>query len=184
MCHQLPLGAGPRLPPSFPAQDLHSSTLQVSPHALPSAEPQEVPTPSRQARHRLLELHLGASQVELSEADWELLVTRTEGLSGSDIATVVADALLQPVRELEDAAHWRPTQEGGVTPCAASDSGALRRSLSELLPQQVTVGVLLLPSEGLTAGLVCPPRCALERFACQTSCWFWSMPTAPWGRLT
>ena len=72
-------------------------------------------------------------------------MARTEGLSGSDIATMVADALLQPVRELEEATHWRTTQGGGVTPCAASDPGALRRSLSELLPQQVTVP--LLPSE-------------------------------------
>ena len=75
--------------------------------------------------------------MELSEVDWEGLVTRTEGLSGSDIATVVADALLQPVRELEDATYWRPTSGGGFTPCTTSEPGALRRSLSELLPQQV-----------------------------------------------
>ena len=35
----------------------------------------------------------------------------TEGYSGSDVANFVADTVLQPIRELEVASHWRRTGE-------------------------------------------------------------------------
>lgn len=92
----------------------------------------------RQARRHLLELHAAETLVSLSELEWDLLVSRTEGYSGSDIATCVADALLEPVRELEGAQFWRA---GGqlFTPCPASDPRAVRCSLGDLPPHQVVI---------------------------------------------
>ena len=97
-----------------------------------------IPLPCRKARRKLLELHLGSTGVLMSESDWELLVTRTDGYSGSDIATCVADALLEPVRELGRATHWRPVNGGqAYMPCGAMEPGAVGQSLADLLPHQV-----------------------------------------------
>lgn len=110
----------------------------------------------RQARRRLLQLHTAETLVCLSEQEWDLLVSRTEGYSGSDIATCVADALLEPVRELEGTQFWRV---GGqrFTPCAASDPRAVRFSLGDLPPHQVVdnihqvcCAVFVLPDSSMT----------------------------------
>ena len=45
--------------------------------------------------------------VKLSEEEWDNLVQKTEGFSGSDIATCTADAVLQPIRELESSKYWK-----------------------------------------------------------------------------
>lgn len=45
--------------------------------------------------------------VELNKEEWDSLVQKTEGFSGSDIATCTADAVLQPIRELESCKCWK-----------------------------------------------------------------------------
>lgn len=95
------------------------------------------PPTNRKARRHLLELHIADTPAHLSESDWDLLVSRTEGYSGSDIATCVADALLEPVRELEGAQFWRGGGGHRFTPCAASEPGAVRHTLADFLPHQV-----------------------------------------------
>ena len=49
------------------------------------------------------------TRVSISESEWRQLEEMTEGYSGSDISNIVADALLQPVRELETASYWKQT---------------------------------------------------------------------------
>lgn len=45
----------------------------------------------------------------LSETDWEKLAGKTEGFSGSDLASCVSDAMFEPLRELRDAHFWEIT---------------------------------------------------------------------------
>eukprot|EP00775_Hariotina_reticulata_P013692 gene13692-13814_t len=65
--------------------------------------------------------------IPLPEA--HVLGQRTEGFSGSDIATVVKDVLMQPIRLLRDATHFRKikhpvTGSDGYEPCAPMAPGA------------------------------------------------------------
>ena len=62
---------------------------------------------NREARLKILKLHVTQVPVKLSEEEWDSLVQKTEGFSGSDIATCAADAVLQPVRELESSNYWK-----------------------------------------------------------------------------
>lgn len=58
----------------------------------------------------LIKLHTQETYYDcLFSHEWEELVIKTEGYSGSDISTVIADGLLEPVRELEMARHWKPS---------------------------------------------------------------------------
>ena len=61
----------------------------------------------RDARLEILKLHVTQVSVKLSKEDWDVLVEKMEGFSGSDIATCVADAILQPIRELESSKYWK-----------------------------------------------------------------------------
>ena len=45
--------------------------------------------------------------MSLSEKEWQELASATEGYSGSDIANIVADSLMEPVREMETAKYWK-----------------------------------------------------------------------------
>ena len=62
----------------------------------------------RAARLQILQHQLQSTSACLSESDWHKLADCTEGYSGSDLANVTADALLQPVREMEQARYWKP----------------------------------------------------------------------------
>ena len=69
----------------------------------------------------------------------QLLSERTEGYTGSDIAHVVSEALLLPVRELEAACHWLPVGAEQLRPCSPDQPGALLSSLWDLSPHQVWI---------------------------------------------
>lgn len=62
---------------------------------------------------------------------------------GSDLSTCVTDALLQPVRELEQVTHWKVTAADDdpcstvYTPCLGDEQGVKKCSLDELPLQQV-----------------------------------------------
>ncbi len=62
---------------------------------------------SRESRRYLFKMHIKDTTTSLSEDDWKSLEELTEGYSGSDIANFVADAVLQPIREIEGAAYWK-----------------------------------------------------------------------------
>jgi SpoVK/Ycf46/Vps4 family AAA+-type ATPase len=54
-----------------------------------------------------LQVHLGDTPKELSDQDYINLGLKTEGFSGSDVSVVVKDVLMQPIRTLKAATHFR-----------------------------------------------------------------------------
>ncbi|KAF8072928.1 SKD1 [Scenedesmus sp. PABB004] len=88
-----------------------------------------IPLPEAHARATMFKIHLGDTPHSLSEADFQVLGQRTEGFSGSDVSTMVKDVLMQPIRLLRDATHFRKIKHpvtGGDSyePCAPSAPGA------------------------------------------------------------
>lgn len=81
----------------------------------------------------MFELHIGSTPCQLGPKDFRALAENTEGYSGSDIAIVVRDALMQPVRKLLSATHFKqiPDPENNVlkwTPCSPGDADAVEKS--------------------------------------------------------
>jgi vacuolar protein-sorting-associated protein 4 len=66
-----------------------------------------IPLPDLNARKSMFKLHVGATPNSLSEDDLKTLAQKTEGYSGHDISIVVRDALMQPVRKLQSATHFK-----------------------------------------------------------------------------
>lgn len=95
-----------------------------------------IPLPEEQARAQMFRLHLGNTPHSLSEADLRQLARKTDGYSGADISIIVRDALMQPVRKVQSATHFKKvtpldTQEGKKrSPGQASSSFSLYYSCS------------------------------------------------------
>jgi len=96
--------------------------------------------PEEPARKIMFKLNLGDTPHNLTEEDFDGLANRTEGYSGSDIATTVKTALMEPVRKCQKATHFLPVNEGGQTkylPCAPSTNGAREMTLMQVPPGQL-----------------------------------------------
>lgn len=66
-----------------------------------------IPLPEEHARSTMFKLHLGSTPNSLSESDFITLGKKTDGYSGADISIIVRDALMQPVRKVQSATHFK-----------------------------------------------------------------------------
>ena len=87
-----------------------------------------IPLPDVAARTKMFEINVGDTPCALSKEDYRSLGEMTEGYSGSDIAVAVKDALMQPIRKIQSATHFKNiSQEEGTklyTPCSPGDPDA------------------------------------------------------------
>ena len=88
----------------------------------------------------MFEIHVGNTPCQLTPKDYRTLADRTDGFSGSDISTIVRDALMQPVRKVISATHFKqvanPDTENGEpkkwTPCSPGDPNAVEKAWSQI----------------------------------------------------
>jgi len=101
----------------------------------------------------MFELNVGKTPCELTNKDYKALADRTEGLansyciiaqflistffrySGSDVAIVVRDAIMQPVRKVLSATHFKPVMVDGKkkwTPCSPGDPEAEEKTWTDV----------------------------------------------------
>lgn len=66
-----------------------------------------IPLPEEHARSFMFKLHLGSTANSLTEADFVTLGKKTDGYSGADVSIIVRDALMQPVRKVQSATHFK-----------------------------------------------------------------------------
>jgi len=100
-----------------------------------------IPMPSKEVRAEIIKLHAGENHALIIE-DFERLSELTEGYSGSDLSTLVNEALMRPVKELQHATHFKkirnPEKEHEQdaeylwTACSPDDSEAERKDLSQI----------------------------------------------------
>lgn len=67
--------------------------------------------PDLPARTKMFELAVGTTPCALTPADYRKLGELSEGYSGSDISIAVQDALMQPVRKIQTATHYKKVRE-------------------------------------------------------------------------
>ncbi|KAK0156068.1 Vacuolar protein sorting-associated protein 4B [Merluccius polli] len=95
-----------------------------------------IPLPEEHARTFMFKLHLGATPTSLTDTDFVTLGSKTDGYSGADVSIVVRDALMQPVRKVQMATHFKKVRgsswnnpdtvvEDLLTPCSPGDPNAI-----------------------------------------------------------
>lgn len=97
--------------------------------------------PDKPARMRMFELAVGDTKCEMTQADYKQLGDMSDGYSGSDISIAVQDALMQPVRKIQTATHWKEVtdDEGNkkLTPCSPGAPGAKEMTWMEVESDQL-----------------------------------------------
>lgn len=99
--------------------------------------------PDEDARLVMLKMNIGDTPNNLTEEDLRTLANRTERFSGADISVFVRDALMQPVRKVQGATHFKrvrgpnprnPDEMSNdlLTPCLPEEAGAIRMSWTEV----------------------------------------------------
>ncbi|KAK4132695.1 AAA-domain-containing protein [Trichocladium antarcticum] len=84
--------------------------------------------PDLAARTTMFKLAVGDTNTALKGEDFRELARAAEGYSGSDVAIVVQDALMQPVRMIQQATHFKKVTVDGkekLTPCSPGDPAAI-----------------------------------------------------------
>lgn len=115
--------------------------------------------PDLPARMKMFELAVGTTPCELKQEDFRTLANLSEGYSGSDISIAVQDALMQPVRKIQTATHYKKVRfaylllqieiftnvvsqvtvdgQEKLTPCSPGDAGATEMSWTEVESDQL-----------------------------------------------
>ncbi|GAM89335.1 hypothetical protein ANO11243_073720 [Dothideomycetidae sp. 11243] len=96
--------------------------------------------PDMPARVRMFELAVGSTPCELKNDDFRTLAQLSEGYSGSDISIAVQDALMQPVRKIQTATHYKKVTVDGeekLTPCSPGDQGAMEMTWVDVSTEQL-----------------------------------------------
>lgn len=102
-----------------------------------------IPLPEESARVVMFKLHIGTTPHQLTEADIRVLASKTEGYSGADISIVVRDALMEPIRKLQSATHFKKVRgpsladksvivDDLLVPCSPGDRGAMEMSWTDI----------------------------------------------------
>ncbi|KAK0660798.1 P-loop containing nucleoside triphosphate hydrolase protein [Cercophora samala] len=84
--------------------------------------------PDLSARTKMFSIAIGDTKTALKPEDFRELARASEGYSGSDISIVVQDALMQPVRKIQQATHFKKVMLDGkkrMTPCSPGDPEAI-----------------------------------------------------------
>ncbi|KAJ5487023.1 hypothetical protein N7530_001323 [Penicillium desertorum] len=84
--------------------------------------------PDVNARMKMFMLAVGSTPCHMTQTDYRQLADLSEGYSGSDISISVQDALMQPIRKIQGATHYKKVLDEGVeklTPCSPGDPGAM-----------------------------------------------------------
>jgi len=98
-----------------------------------------IPLPEAMARTSMFKLNMGSTPTSINEQDYIELGKETDGYSGADIQLVVRDALMQPVRKVQTATHFKRVRAHSrddpsvwandfLTPCSPGDPNAIAMS--------------------------------------------------------
>uniref|UniRef100_A0AAF5CSF0 vesicle-fusing ATPase n=2 Tax=Strongyloides stercoralis TaxID=6248 RepID=A0AAF5CSF0_STRER len=102
-----------------------------------------IPLPELEARKEMFKMNVGSTVNTLTDRDYRELAEKSDGYSGADIAILVRDALMQPIRKLQSATHFKrisgPSPENPnvivhdlLSPCSPGDSGAMPMSWTDV----------------------------------------------------
>ncbi|KAF2074211.1 hypothetical protein CYY_004496 [Polysphondylium violaceum] len=100
--------------------------------------------PDLDGRKNMFRIHMGSHGSSLSDDDYNILALATEGYSGSDIQFVCKDAIMKPIRSLNNATHFKEHKDKengreGLIPCLPNDPQGKPMTLSDIHPDQLIV---------------------------------------------
>jgi vacuolar protein-sorting-associated protein 4 len=83
----------------------------------------------------MFQLNVGNTPCSLQTNDYRVLSEKTDGFSGSDIGIVVREALMQPIRKVQTATHFKKMIVDGktkLTPCSPGEPDGIEMDWEKL----------------------------------------------------
>lgn len=107
-----------------------------------------IPLPEEAPRREMFKINIGQTPHSLTGKDFDYLAKKTDGYSGSDISILVRNALMEPIRTLQVATHFKrmsapdPKDPGRIvndwmTPCSPGDPSAVETTLMKIPPEKL-----------------------------------------------
>ncbi|KAK6703075.1 hypothetical protein SNK04_012961 [Fusarium graminearum] len=96
--------------------------------------------PDQNGRARMFKLAIGDTDTALVASDYNVLASKSEGMSGSDIANVVQSALMRPVRKILQATHFKAVMKDGkrmLTPCSPGDPEKIEMTYDDVSSEEL-----------------------------------------------
>lgn len=75
-----------------------------------------IPLPEANARYTMMKMNIGNTPNLLTDENIMELAKRTERFSGADISVLIRDALMQPVRKVQNSTHFKRVKTQPVLP--------------------------------------------------------------------
>ncbi|MES1909486.1 MAG: hypothetical protein MHM6MM_002215 [Cercozoa sp. M6MM] len=95
-----------------------------------------IPLPDIEARKVMLKLNIGDTPNTLTDRDLDTLAERCDGFSGADMNIMVRSALIQPLRTMQTATHFKrisqPDGDYVLVPCSPADPAGEEMSLFDV----------------------------------------------------
>lgn len=102
-----------------------------------------IPLPDAPGRGTMFKIHMGSTPCLVQDEEYRQLGLKSEGYSGSDISIVIRDAMMQPVRKVQTATHFRKVRGASredpnvivddlLEPCSPGAPGAIEMTWMEV----------------------------------------------------
>lgn len=104
----------------------------------------EITLPEKDARAGILKLSISTTPNALTPEDFDRMADETNGFSGADLNILVRDCLMEPVRELQRASHFRRNRDGKYERCTPDAQGAQEMNLMQIPGEQLAVPLVTL----------------------------------------
>ena len=88
--------------------------------------------PHEKARAYMFKLHLGDTQNSLTDADFDEMGKKSDRYSGSDVATCVREAIMEPLRKCRIAKFFKPDFAGMLAPIPVKLDPPCRKCVPKL----------------------------------------------------
>jgi len=97
-----------------------------------------IPLPDANSRKQLFRIHLKDVEMSIDDSDYDQLVDKTDGYSGSDISNCISEAVMEPIRELRDCSTWKwNDSKMSLSPTIKSDASAISLRLENIPREKV-----------------------------------------------
>lgn len=108
--------------------------------------------PDEEDRMAILRRAMGDTPHAIGDDEWARLAAALGRFSGADIANLVREAAMRPVREMVAARFFRPTDDGWLA-CSEGDAGARPMTLADVPPGEALARPVV--AGDLAAALAC-----------------------------
>lgn len=119
--------------------------------------------PDTAARTTMFKIAVGDTKTSLKSEDYRELAKLSEGYSGSDITVAVQDALMQPVRKIQQATHFKPVRLSFIPPSPnakhfilfATQENEERRAIHQICRTFISCGIAVEANKSKKERKVC-----------------------------